>query len=97
MILGPADRTRTDGTGVTGRLTQDGEEIARADDPAAVTGEIVEVVRRTAELLGHFGVALAPGDVVITGSVFAPVAVTSGHRYEVELPPLGGLSVVLMG
>ena len=94
VILAPVDRTRTDGTGVTGRLLRNGEEIARADDPAAVTGEIAEVVRLTAGLLGRFGVELAPGDVVITGSVFAPVAVTAG-RYEAALPPLGTLGVTL--
>lgn len=96
VILGPVDHWRKDGEGVTGRLLRDGEELVRSDDPAAVTGEIVEVVRLTAELLGHFGVALRAGDVVITGSVFAPVPVVPGS-YQVELPPLGSLSVRLTG
>jgi 2-keto-4-pentenoate hydratase len=94
VILGPVDDWRKDGEGVTGRLLRDGEELARSDDPAVVTGEVVEVVRLTAELLGQFGVALRAGDVVITGSVFAPVPVGPGS-YLVELPPLGSLSVVL--
>jgi 2-keto-4-pentenoate hydratase len=96
VILGAVDHGRKDGTGVTGRLLADGKEIARSDDPAAVTGEIVEVVAKTAELLGQFGVALEAGDVIITGSVFPPVRVGPGH-YETELPPLGALSVDLTG
>jgi 2-keto-4-pentenoate hydratase len=92
VILGPArERAR-----VTGRLLKDGVEIARADDPEAATGEIGAVVRGVGELLEHFGAGLREGDVVITGSVFAPVAVTPGH-YETELPPLGGLRVDLTG
>jgi 2-keto-4-pentenoate hydratase len=75
---------------------RDGEEIATASDPAAATGEIVAVVRGIAELLGRFGARLTPGDIVITGSVFPPVPVGAGH-YEVELPPLGALSVDLTG
>ena len=94
VILGPVDRGKHDGEGVTGALLRDGEEIASAGDPAAATGEIAGVVRGIAALLEPFGVALAPGDVVITGSVFPPVPVGPGH-YEVELPPLGSLSVDL--
>jgi 2-keto-4-pentenoate hydratase len=96
VILGPVDHDKHDGEGVTGALLRDGEEIASAANPAAATGEIVGVVRGIAELLGRFGAMLAPGDVVITGSVFPPVPVEPGH-YEVELPPLGTLSVDLTG
>ena len=94
VILGPVDRTRRDGAGITGRLLRDGEEIDRSDDPAAVTGEITAVVRSIGELLAHCGAAFAPGDVIITGSVFAPVPVGPGH-YTAELPPLGALHVTL--
>lgn len=96
VILGPVNHAKRDGEGVTGALLRDGEEIASAADPAAATGEIVGVVEGIAELLRSFGAALAPGDVVITGSVFPPVPVGPGH-YEVELPPLGTLSVDLTG
>ena len=94
VILGAVDGSRRDGRGVTGRLLRDGKEIARSDDPGAVTGEIVGVVRSIGELLGHCGAAYAPGDVIITGSVFAPVPVGPG-RYTAELPPLGALHVDL--
>jgi 2-keto-4-pentenoate hydratase len=95
VILGPIDWSRRDGSGVTGRLLHDGGEIARSDDPAAVTGETVGVVRGVGELLGLCGGELSPGDVIITGSVFAPVPVGPG-RYVAELPPLGVLHVTLV-
>jgi 2-keto-4-pentenoate hydratase len=94
VILGPVDRSRLDGTGVTGALLRDGEEIATAADPAAATGEITGVVAAALRHLRVFGVDINAGDVIITGSVFAPVPVGPGH-YEGELPPLGTLSVDL--
>jgi 2-keto-4-pentenoate hydratase len=96
VILGRVDAGKRDGDGVTGALLRDGEEIATAPAPEAVTGEIVGVVAQTRALLEQFGAQLAPGDIVITGSVFPPVPVEPGH-YEVELPPLGTLSVDLTG
>ncbi len=89
VILGPLHPGRA--AGVTGRLLRDGEEIARSDDPEAVTGELGAVVRSVTDLLaGH----VSPGDIIITGSVFAPVPVGPG-RYVAELPPLGTLHVEL--
>ena len=97
VMLGPVDRSRRTGEGVTARVLRDGEEIAASDDPAALTGEIVEVVRLTAELLGAVGERLRAGEVVITGSVVAPVQVAPGQEIAVELPPLGTLRVALGG
>jgi 2-keto-4-pentenoate hydratase len=47
------------------------------------------------ELLAACGERLRAGEVVITGSVVAPVPVAPGQRVVVELGPLGGLSVSL--
>jgi 2-keto-4-pentenoate hydratase len=95
VILGPVDTGRSDGEGVGGRLERDGEEIGTTDDPAAATGEILEVVRITAELLDAAGERLRAGDVVITGSVLPPLQVAPGQRVIAGLPPLGSLSVEL--
>jgi 2-keto-4-pentenoate hydratase len=92
VILGPFRAGRA--TGVTGRLLRDGEELSRADDPEAATGERGGVVRSVTELLAACGARVEPGDVIITGSVFAPVPVGPG-RYVAELPPLGALRVEL--
>jgi 2-keto-4-pentenoate hydratase len=95
VLLGPVSAGRTDGAGVSARLLRDGEVVAATDDPAALTGEITEVVRRTAELLAACGERLRAGEVVITGSAVPPLRVAPGERVTAELPPLGALSVVL--
>ena len=51
VVLGPVDPERSTGEGIGARVLVDGDEVAATDDPAALTGELVEVVRLTAELL----------------------------------------------
>jgi 2-keto-4-pentenoate hydratase len=93
VILGPT--TSTDPNHVTGRVLRDGEEIAANDHPAELTGTVEDVVRLTEEALAHHGIALQPGDVIITGSVVPPIPVAPGQRLRAELPPLGALTVAL--
>jgi 2-keto-4-pentenoate hydratase len=95
VLLGPVDEGRTTAEGVRGRLLRDGEEIAATDTPEAATGELAEVVRLTAELLAASGERLRAGDVVITGSIVAPVKVAPGESVTAEIDPLGSLTVVL--
>jgi 2-keto-4-pentenoate hydratase len=95
VMLGPIDTERSSAEGVTGRVLRDGEELAATGDPSAAAGELVEVVRLTAELLAACGERLQAGEVVITGSVVPPVAVAVGEDVTVELPPLGRLGVRL--
>jgi len=93
VLLGPVDPDRSTGEGIGGRILRDGEEIVATDDPAAATGELVEVVRLTAELLGALGERLRAGEVVITGAVVPAQPVAPGQELRVELGPLGGLSL----
>jgi 2-keto-4-pentenoate hydratase len=95
VVLGPVDRERSTGEGIGARVLIDGEEVAATDDPAALTGELVEVVRLTAQTLAECGERLRAGEVVITGSALPPQPVAAGQRVEVELGPLGGLSLRL--
>jgi 2-keto-4-pentenoate hydratase len=95
VMLGPVDPARADGAGIGARLVRGGEVVAETDDPAALTGDIVEVVRLTGELLAACGEALRPGDVVITGSAVPPLSVGPGDTVTAELGPLGSLTVVL--
>ena len=95
VLLGPVDAGRTRADGVSGRLLRDGEVVAATDAPEELTGEIVEVVRLTGELLAASGERLRAGEVVITGSVVPPFAVSPGETIVAELPPLGSLSVTL--
>ena len=95
VLLGPVDDTRTTAEGIGARVLRDGEEIASTDDPAALTGELAEVVRLTEELLEACGERLGAEDVVITGSVVPPVPVGPGQRLTVDLAPLGRLAISL--
>jgi 2-keto-4-pentenoate hydratase len=95
VILGPVDETRTTADGIVGRVLRDGEEIASTDNPAALTGELLEVIRLTGELLDACGERLRADDVLITGSVVAPMRVQPGQRLTVQLGPLGQLAVSL--
>jgi 2-keto-4-pentenoate hydratase len=95
FMLGPVDRGRTDGTGIGARLLRAGDTVAETDEPAALTGDIVRVVRLTGELLAAFGEALRPGDVVIAGSALPPLSVSPGDTVTAELGPLGALTVTL--
>jgi 2-keto-4-pentenoate hydratase len=95
VMLGPVDSGRVDGAGIGARLLRGGEVVAETDDPAALTGDIVEVVRLTAELLAACGAELRPGDVVITGSAVPPLSVAAGDTVTAELGPLGTLTVTL--
>jgi len=91
VLLGPVSAPGD----VVARLLRDGEQVDATDTPAALTGELDDVVRLTAELLEAHGERLLPGDVLITGSIFPPRPVAPGQRYEAQLPPLGSVSVVL--
>jgi 2-keto-4-pentenoate hydratase len=95
VVLGPVDRERSTGEGIGARVLIDGGEVGATDDPSALTGEIVEVVRLTAETLAGCGERLRAGEVVITGSALPPQPVAPGQRVEVELGPLGALSLRL--
>jgi 2-keto-4-pentenoate hydratase len=97
VLLGQVDEGRTSADGIRGRLVRDGEEIAATDAPEAATGELVEVVRLTAELLASSGERLRAGDVVITGSIVPPVPVAPGERITAEIEPLGSLTVAIAG
>ena len=93
VVLGPIDSSRSTAEGIGGRVLRDGEEIAANDDPAQLTGEVVEVVRSTAEQLAAAGERLRAGDVVISGSVVPPQPIAPDQAVAVELGPLGGLSL----
>jgi 2-keto-4-pentenoate hydratase len=95
VIFSPLQADRSTADGVSARVLRDGEEIAATDDPSALTGELVEVVRQTAELLGACGERLRAGELVITGSVVPGQPVAAGQRMQVRFDPLGALSVRL--
>jgi 2-keto-4-pentenoate hydratase len=71
------------------RVLVDGEEAATAPVDCDVVGTIAHV----AGYLAEHGARLSPGDVVIAGSLTAPLPVAPGSRIEVEVGELGAVSV----
>jgi 2-keto-4-pentenoate hydratase len=94
VVLGPVDETRSTGEGIGARVRVDGWEVAATEDPSALTGELLEVVRLTAELLAACGERLRAGEVVITGSMVQAVPVAAGQEVRVE-NALGALGLRL--
>jgi 2-keto-4-pentenoate hydratase len=95
VLLGPVDDGRRTAAGVSGRVLRNGEEADRTDDPQALTGELVGVVRHVAAVLAGHGERLRAGEVIITGAVVPPLPVRPGDVLVAELAPLGSLSVSL--
>jgi 2-keto-4-pentenoate hydratase len=93
VVLGPAVAGRTDSAGVVARIVVDGRAVAATDDVTALVGELADVVRTTAATLADSGESLRAGELLMTGSVFPPLAVTPGRRVEVQLSPLGSLTL----
>lgn len=95
VILGPVDKMRRTGEGIGGRVLRNGQEVDRTDDPQAMTGELVDVVRHVAEVLAVHGERLRAGEVIITGAVVPALPVRPGDELVAELDPLGSLTVSL--
>ena len=95
VILGPVDPARRTAEGIGGRVLRNGEETDRTDDPQALTGELVDVVRHVAGVLAAHGERLRAGEVIITGAVVPPLPVRPGDELVAELGPLGSLAVSL--
>jgi 2-keto-4-pentenoate hydratase len=93
VVLGPVREGRATAEGITASVRIDGHEAVATDEPTALTGELVEMIRLSAEQLGACGEQLSAGQVVIAGSVVTPQPVAPGQRIEAEVAPLGTLSL----
>lgn len=95
VIVGPNDVTRAGGllTGLSARVVRNGREIAQTHDPEALTGELIDIVRHTADLLAAFGEMLQAGQIIIAGSIIAPLWIEPGEQIAFHLSPLDPVSV----
>ena len=92
VLLGPV----VEGAGASGtsaRVLRDGEEDAAAADATAATGDPIDLVLHVANVVGDAGEMLRAGEVVICGSVVPALDVAPGETIEVQLDPLGTLTV----
>ena len=80
--------------GLTCRIIRRGSEFARTTDPQANTGQWVEIVRHVADVLAAFGERLRAGEIIITGSVVAPLTIEPGEDgIAFEVDPVGSVAV----
>ena len=92
VLLGPMIEGAS-ASGVSARALQNGEEAASTLDATEATGDPVDLVLHVANVVGEAGESLRAGEVVICGSVVPALDVAPGDTVEVQLDPLGSLSV----
>lgn len=86
-------RPGSDLEGLEARVSKNGTEVARTTDLIGLTGDMVGVIRHTADFLSGFGEGLRAGDLVITGSIVPPLAIEPGDEVGFELAPVGAVTV----
>jgi 2-keto-4-pentenoate hydratase len=76
------------------RVLRRGVEAARTSDPEALTGKLADIVRHVADLLAAFGEKLSAGDIIIAGSVVAPLFLEADETEIAHaLDPIGQVAV----
>jgi len=98
IILGRTDSAHAGGLldGVACHVLRNGTESANATDPQALqalTGDLIDIVRHTANLLAAFGESLQAGQLIIAGSITTPLWVTPGEEILFQLTPIDTISV----
>jgi 2-keto-4-pentenoate hydratase len=94
FLLGPPDSERDTGdlSGIGVAVSRDGDQPAVAEslpDP----GQLAETVAHVAGLVASQGELLRAGDVIIAGSLTAPLPVSPGDSVEVDFEALGSLQL----
>jgi 2-keto-4-pentenoate hydratase len=97
IILGEMDTERAglDISGLAARILVDGEERAAVTELEALTGPYPWIVSTVAGTLAANGEMLRKGDIIITGSVIAPIPVTEGTDFTFSLDPFPPISVAV--
>lgn len=98
VILGSNDTSRADGLldGLVARVLHNGSEIANICDPQglqALTGELLDIVCQTANLLAAFAESLQAGQIIIAGSITPPLWVAPGEELLFYLAPFDPVSI----
>jgi len=96
VLLGPRDRGRKGGRidGLHARVTRNGVAHADTRELEQNTGRLVDIVRHVADVLAAGGERLKAGDVIIAGSVIAPIFLGPEDRtLDYELDPIGAVAV----
>ena len=99
IILGEVDQSRAGGNvdGLSAHITHAGKTV-ETGDPEANTGNLVDLVRHTADTLALFGETLRADEIIIAGSVVPPIWIEDSGTIEFALEssgsnPRGSLTV----
>jgi 2-keto-4-pentenoate hydratase len=92
VVLGPG-RSDVELAQLTGRVSGGAGTLAVIDDPWAATGEPIALIAHVADLLARFGLRLEADDVIICGSIVAPIEVAPSDRIGYVLDPIGEIAV----
>jgi 2-keto-4-pentenoate hydratase len=97
VIVGQADELRAgcNLNGLVGHVYRDDEEIATVSDLEALTGDLLDIVRHVADLLGAFEKRLRAGEFLIMGSIVPPLWVSQAEAIRYRLDPVDTLEVQL--
>jgi 2-keto-4-pentenoate hydratase len=94
VVLGESRRAGGALDGIVSRVTRRGVEFNRTDDPEALTGKLLDIVAYVASLLAAFGETLKSSDLIISGSITAPVLLEADETaFAHALDPIGDVSV----
>ncbi len=96
VIFGEVDSSRAgaDVAGLTARVVRNGSEAANTSEVEALTGPLVAIVQRIADTVAGMGETLRKGEVIIAGSLLAPIFLNANDReLSYALDPIGSVSI----
>ena len=94
VVLGGERRAGGALDNILSRVSRRGLEFNRTDDPEALTGKMTDIVAYVARLLAAFGETLKAGDIIITGSITAPVMLEPDEtEFAHALDPIGEVRI----
>jgi 2-keto-4-pentenoate hydratase len=98
VILGRSEPARAGGIldGLAAHVLRSGAEIASISDPQSLqdlTGELIDIVGHTANLLTAFGETLQAGQIIIAGSFIPPLWVAPGEEIVFHLALVDTISI----
>ncbi len=95
VILGSMDISRAGCKlgGLVAHVYRNGNEIASTTDLQALTGDIIDIVCHTADMLSVVGERLRSGEVIIMGSIIRPLWIESTEEFRYYLEPIDTISV----
>jgi 2-keto-4-pentenoate hydratase len=97
VIVGEPDRSRAGCNldGLVGHVYRNDEEVAVVTDLEELTGDLLDILRHVADVLGAFGKRLNAGDFMIMGAIAPPLWITRTEEIRYTLEPLAPIQVRL--